>query len=154
MTSLFLLFGAMKTMLTEQEKYHWGNLLFEKKFMHYSLSTCSIAVLFLSHCSDLQILTSESLHDPNRPVGFPVTRHWVAFRTTYAFPVPPVPLQESQACACRDLCALLRWPATWAPLLGWVWVSRSLFLWLIASLFFLTLSTLIWFLPVTLKLIG
>lgn len=62
-------------MLTEQEEYHWGNLLFEKKFMHYSLSTCSIAVLFLSHCSDLQILTSESLHDPNRTMSFPATKH-------------------------------------------------------------------------------
>lgn len=61
-------------MLTEQKEYPWESLLFKKKFMHYSLSMCFIAVLFPSHCSDLQILTSESLPDPGGPLGFPITR--------------------------------------------------------------------------------
>lgn len=126
---LFLLWSRRLCMLTEQE-----DLRFEKKFMHYSLSMCSTAVLFLSHCSDLWILTSESLRDPGGPLGFPVTRRWIAFRAIYAFPMPPFPPQESRARVCRDPCVLRGWPAAWAPLLGWMWVSHSLSLWSTASL--------------------
>lgn len=88
----------MKIMLTEQEEYHWGNVPLEK-FMHYSFSTCSRAVPFPSHCSAFQILTSESLPDPDGPLGFPITRQWVVFKAIYAFPVPQSTCIQGSLCS-------------------------------------------------------
>lgn len=139
-------------MLTEQEEYcYWvenysalvfelfkvnlGNLSFKKKFMHYSLSVCSITMFFPCHRSHLRVLSSESWDVPDGPrcLCFPVARGWAAFRAIYAFPAPPFPPQEVSRCMQGS-----SWspggPAAWAGLLGWARVSHSLSLRFFTSL--------------------